>query len=105
MFVATSLVVFGLLQLSAPVAGHDLHGLGRRADQLPLADEKLSINGVPFETRAYWMREANQAMSHPCPFAPFGTVIVNHTAGGLGELVCIGENSQRYTGNPTLHGT
>ncbi|KAF3070433.1 hypothetical protein GL218_00666 [Daldinia childiae] len=44
-------------------------------------------------------------LSHPCPKAPFGTVIVNHTANsGLGELVCTGANSRSATGNPTLHG-
>ncbi|KAI1472011.1 uncharacterized protein F4812DRAFT_456112 [Daldinia caldariorum] len=51
------------------------------------------------------MRQANLALGHPCPQAPFGTVIVNHTANsGLGELVCTGANSMSSTGNPTLHG-
>ncbi|KAK6429157.1 hypothetical protein LTR95_014697 [Oleoguttula sp. CCFEE 5521] len=78
------------------------------AHQQPLADPRLAINGVPFATRAYWMRVANQALSDlvsPCPFGAFGTAIVNHTSGeGLGELVCIGANSIGSTGNPTLHG-
>jgi hypothetical protein len=68
----------------------------------------LSINSISYSTRIHWMREANNALfelSGPCPFAAFGTVIVNHTAGtGLGELVCIGANSNRPTGNPVMHG-
>ncbi|EFY86699.1 nucleoside deaminase [Metarhizium acridum CQMa 102] len=71
-----------------------------------------SVNGaeardIPIETRHYWMRRANAALfevtGNPCPTQAFGTVIVNHTAGGLGELVCIGANDVA-SGNPTLHG-
>ncbi|ETN46074.1 uncharacterized protein HMPREF1541_00258 [Cyphellophora europaea CBS 101466] len=44
----------------------------------------------------------------PCPFAAFGAAVVNHTAGPAdddgGELVCLGVNSVRRDGNPTLHG-
>lgn len=76
--------------------------------QLPLADEKLMINGVTFETRARWMRLANQALGElsgsPCPFAAFGTVIVNHTASDEGELICMGVNENGKTGNPSSHG-
>ncbi|KAK0643839.1 cytosine deaminase, partial [Cercophora newfieldiana] len=62
-------------------------------------------NGIPFSTRAHWMRRANIALTAPCPFAAFGSVIVNHTATpGLGSLVCTGANSNSATGNPTLHG-
>ncbi|KAL0943595.1 cytidine and deoxycytidylate deaminase zinc-binding region [Colletotrichum truncatum] len=50
------------------------------------------------------MRQANLALPSPCPFAAFGSVIVNHTAGGLGELVCSGANNNYLSGNPTLHG-
>lgn len=54
------------------------------------------------------MRQANGVLaelSSPCPFAAFGTVIVNHTGTkGLGNLVCIGVNSVFQIGNPTLHG-
>jgi hypothetical protein len=64
---------------------------------------------IPFSTRVYWMRQANGVLaelSSPCPFAAFGTVIVNHTdTKGLGELICIGVNSIFQIGNPTLHGT
>ncbi|KAI5202129.1 hypothetical protein E4T39_04861 [Aureobasidium subglaciale] len=73
----------------------------------------LTVNSIPYSTRVHWMRKANEALSHlssPCPFAAFGTVIVNHTAAstatsnnGLGELVCIGINENSKTGNPTLH--
>lgn len=74
-----------------------------------IADPQLSINGIPFATRVYWMRRANQALGELsgslCPFAAFGTAIVNHTdTTGLGDLVCIGVNQNSRTGNPSLHG-
>lgn len=55
------------------------------------------------------MRQTNAALEvvtgSPCPFAAFGTVIVNHTnTDGLGDLLCIGANENSRTGNPTLHG-
>jgi tRNA(Arg) A34 adenosine deaminase TadA len=55
------------------------------------------------------MRLANEAVAElsgsPCPFAAFGSVIVNHTNNdGLGDLVCIGANENSQTGNPSLHG-
>lgn len=37
--------------------GHE----GRSTHQAPIGDPKLSINGVPFSTRARWMRQANLA--------------------------------------------
>jgi len=70
----------------------------------------LTENAVPYSTRVHWIRKANEALSllsSPCPFAAFGTAIVNHTAvteDGLGELVCIGINENARVGNPTLHG-
>lgn len=67
----------------------------------------IAINDVPFGTRAFWMRRANAALAElvsPCPVGAFASVIVNHTAPGLGELVCVGVNSRGTTGNPTLHG-
>jgi len=68
----------------------------------------LSINSIPYSTRKHWMREANNALfalSGPCPFAAFGSVIVNHTGTtSLGELVCMGANSNSVSGNPTMHG-
>ena len=74
-----------------------------------IADPTLSINNIPFATRVHWMRRANEALGElsgsPCPFAAFGTVIVNHTnSDGLGELVCMGVNENSLTGNPSLHG-
>ena len=56
------------------------------------------------------MRQANavleQLSSSPCPFGPFGTVVINHTdTSGLGEVVCIGLSARDTEGNPTLHGT
>ncbi|KAF2758318.1 guanine deaminase [Pseudovirgaria hyperparasitica] len=68
-----------------------------------------AINNVSHVTRAFWMRRANAALldvsRSPCPFLPFGSVVVNHTSGeGIGEEVCIGANSGSKTGNPILHG-
>ena len=53
------------------------------------------------------MHRAVSALSElgsPCPFAAFGTAIVNHTATVEGELVCIGANAVGKTGDPTFHG-
>lgn len=64
-------------------------------------------SSIPLATREYWMRAANNALSeqgNPCPFYPFGAVVVNHTLNGLGKLVCSGVNKVRVDGNPTLHG-
>lgn len=93
-YFVTRLSLFSLL-----AAGHTL--------QDAVASPALAINGIPHSTRAHWMRRANAALADlgsPCPFAAFGSVIVNHTAPGLGELVCIGANANSKTGNPTLHG-
>ncbi|KAK3984731.1 cytidine deaminase-like protein [Cladorrhinum sp. PSN332] len=78
--------------------------------QRTLANPELTINKIPYKTRAYWMRQANLALGHPCPFAAFGSVIVNHTSAGassgngLGELVCVGRNVGGLSGNPVMHG-
>lgn len=97
-------LLFLLAHMFAGVLCHG-HHIEPRDNQAPISDPKLSINGVPYATRAYWMRQANLALPGPCPFAAFGSVIVNHTANnGLGQLVCTGANSNRQTGNPTLHG-
>lgn len=56
------------------------------------------------------MRRAVSALAElesPCPFAAFGTVIVNHTDTSTdpkGKLVCMGVNQNSQSGNPTLHG-
>lgn len=72
---------------------------------------KPDTNPTPSETREYWMRQANLALTElesPCPFAAFGSVIVNHTATTAefpyGKLICQGVNQNQQTGNPTLHG-
>lgn len=86
--------------------------LCREQQQFQLQDVQVSLgemaaepNAVSMETRAYWMRQASRALRTPCPFAAFGSVIVNHTgAAGLGDLICTGANRNRETGNPTLHG-
>lgn len=67
-------------------------------------------SSIPLSTREYWMRRANSALaelSSPCPFAAFGTVIVNHTdttEDARGKLVCMGVNNRTLTGSPILHG-
>jgi len=56
------------------------------------------------------MHQANIALSllsSPCPVAPFGSVIVNHSdtsSSPHGELICIGINQAHETGNQGLHG-
>ncbi|TDZ19264.1 Satratoxin biosynthesis SC1 cluster protein 4 [Colletotrichum orbiculare MAFF 240422] len=80
----------------------------RRRDisaQVSIPEPPLTIgDGVTDATRAHWMRQAVLALPGPCPFAAFGSVIVNHTAGGAGQLVCSGANNGHGAGNPTLHG-
>jgi hypothetical protein len=102
-----SLLVF-LVALPSALTHQHHAGLHRRSEQAPLSEPELAINGIPFSTRAHWMRVANEALfdvlDTPCPFAAFGTAIVNHTVAGLGELVCVGANSNKVTGNPALHG-
>jgi hypothetical protein len=84
------------------------------SNQAPLQDSQTSdtsSNGIPSSTRAHWMliaSSANLAIS-PCPFAPYGTAIVNHTLSfsdskELGELICTGVNDNHHSANPTLHG-
>ncbi|KAL2214998.1 guanine deaminase [Thermoascus aurantiacus ATCC 26904] len=99
--------IVALALLASIISAHE-HDLHSSSLQHPIAEPHLRINGVPFSTRAYWIRRANQVLaelSSPCPFAAFATVIVNHTnTDGLGELVCLGINSSGETGNPTMHG-
>jgi len=99
-------IAFLSLLLAGVVSSHQSGVLRRSAvGQVPIAAPTLAINGIPYKTRAYWMRQANVALGTPCPFAAFGSVVVNHTAAdGLGELVCTGANSNSKTGNPSLHG-
>lgn len=100
-------MLFGCFLLLSAYA-HGFHVLAHGPQQAPvLAAPTLAINNVPFATRAYWMRQASRALPSACPFAAFGTVVVNHTAtttDGRGQLVCTGANSGRTTGNPTMHG-
>jgi hypothetical protein len=101
------LTALHLLAPFLPIRADEHHGIHGGAYQTTIEDSALSVNGIPFSTRAYWMRRANSVLadlSSPCPFAAFATVIVNHTETGLGHEVCIGINSNSITGNPTLHG-
>ncbi|RDW70055.1 hypothetical protein BP5796_08452 [Coleophoma crateriformis] len=100
-----SILLLALIHLTN---GYAPHGHSPRKVQrvLPTPDNAT----ISLSTRAYWMRKANAALGElasPCPFAAFGTVIVNHTdvsGDGLGKLVCMGVNSRTTTGNPILHG-
>ncbi|KAI8963030.1 cytidine deaminase-like protein [Daldinia sp. FL1419] len=99
--VFVSIVSFGFLRLCLG----DSHVDAKADDEQACINDPKSTNDIPLSTRVYWMHQANLALGHPCPKAPFGTVIVNHTANsGLGELVCTGANSRSATGNPTHHG-
>ncbi|KAG4425292.1 hypothetical protein IFR04_001659 [Cadophora malorum] len=98
-----SIILLALIHLTS---GHQNH------THIPHSSHHYSYKNdtIPFSTRAFWMRRANAALGEldsPCPFAAFGTVIVNHTdlsEGPHGKAVCYGVNSNRKTGNPTLHG-
>ncbi|KAI0676758.1 cytidine deaminase-like protein [Trametes maxima] len=79
----------------------------RASLQNVLSHPLRTINNVLPSVREHWMREANAAMAElvsPCPFGAFASVIVNHTASASGELVCVGANAVRSTGNPIMHG-
>lgn len=85
-----------------PVHKHD----GHNAQEVIITGD-LHSHPVSAQTREHWMKTAIHALSDlvsPCPYAAFGTAIVNHTASAEGELICIGANSARQTGNPTHHG-
>ncbi|KZL82967.1 cytidine and deoxycytidylate deaminase zinc-binding region [Colletotrichum incanum] len=104
-----------VLLLVAPTAGcgegsyrgHKERELRRSAStsQEPMLVPPSTVedDGIKFTTRAHWMRQANLAPPSPCPFAAFGAVVVNHTTGGLGDLVCTSANNNSGSGNPTLH--
>ena len=79
------------------------------APRVVSTQEPLSptLSSISTTTREHWMRRAVAALtelSSPCPYAAFGTAIVNHTANPAGDLICIGANAVHTTGNPTLHG-
>jgi tRNA(Arg) A34 adenosine deaminase TadA len=83
-------------------------GLATATSQQQVIHPPISSSyDIPITTREHWMRVAVDSLPNlisPCPFGAFGT-IVNHTSRtGLGDLVCIGVNAVRTTGNPTLHG-
>ncbi|KAG4415599.1 hypothetical protein IFR04_011268 [Cadophora malorum] len=94
MFTLKTLSIFGLLASSTTAAF-----------TVPNDDQDmtgLTVNSIPYSTRVKYMRLANEALyeqSGPCPFAAYGTIIVNHTADAI---VCKGANFR--TGDPTIHG-
>ncbi|KAI4788367.1 hypothetical protein E4T44_13485 [Aureobasidium sp. EXF-8845] len=77
------------------------------SNQAPLQGSQTSDTSP----NAHWMlvaSSANLAIS-PCPFAPYGTAVVNHTlslsnSSHFGELICTGVNDNHHSANPTLHG-
>ncbi|KFA79705.1 hypothetical protein S40288_11695 [Stachybotrys chartarum IBT 40288] len=79
--------------------------LGAAHFTIPNDDQNMTgivANGVPYAKRVEYMRKTNEALfrqSGPCPFAAYGTIIVNHTSD---EVVCEGANFR--TGDPTIHG-
>ncbi|KAF3053204.1 hypothetical protein E8E11_011710 [Didymella keratinophila] len=85
-----------LAHLAATVAAHFV---------VPNDDQNMSgivVNGIPSSVREKYVRLVNEALykqSGPCPFAAYGTIIVNHTSD---EIVCRGANFR--TGDPTIHG-
>lgn len=82
---------------------HD-HEAQHQHGQAVLLKESASISN---DIREHWIRVAVQALHDlvsPCPFDAFGAAIVNHTAGGQGDLICIAANTIANDGNPTLHG-
>ena len=100
-------IVFVLLLFLLPALitdkGHALHS--NPATLIGTNATGLTINNIPFSTRAHWIRFANgPVLNTSCPHSPFGAVIVNHTAPGLGSLVCVGQNDVKSVGNPTHHG-
>lgn len=97
-----------LLTFNSLATAHRLDG-SLATPQHPISNPELTVNGIPSSTRTHWMRAANAALTasgSSCPFAAFGTAIVNHTSSdnSLGELICTGVNQNSLTGNPTLHG-
>ncbi|GKT41001.1 tRNA-specific adenosine deaminase TAD2 [Colletotrichum spaethianum] len=105
-----------VLLLVAPTVGcgegsqrrHNESELGCSAstsqELMPVPPLTTEDDGINFTTRAHWMRQANLALPSPCPFAAFGAVVVNHTNGEIGELICTGANNNSGSGNPTFHG-
>jgi hypothetical protein len=103
---ALTLIVISYLGDSVSIATK-LSNQSKRHVQDTFAAIRRTNNYIPFNTRVYWMRQANAVLVElSSPFGAFGTAIVNHTdTKGLGNLVCVGVNSLFQIGDPTLHGT
>jgi hypothetical protein len=112
MYLLTILCSLALVRAASAQQDSTHHSL--LSDQAPLREpdeSDTSLNDIPPSTRAHWMRvasSANLAIS-PCPFAPYGTAVVNHTlslsdSSHLGDLICTGVNDNHHSANPTLHG-
>jgi hypothetical protein len=110
-----NLVLIILVSFSAFVLGQETD------EQIPfqvpfINSTGWTINSVPYSTRLYWMRQANEAVynysgpwfpqlytcvANSSPVWAYGTVIVNHTD-GRNELVCSGANNFTTSGG-TFH--
>lgn len=102
-FLLAASILLGRPDILASVHAQELH----EQTKIHTADSLLA-DRIPLATRALWIRRANEALRDlvsPCPFAAFGSAIVNHTESkGPGDLICIGANHIGQTGNPSLHG-
>jgi hypothetical protein len=113
LFIATllSLALVETASARQDAAHHSLLFNQAHLQEPETADTSSSSNGISSSTRAHWMRvasSANLAIS-ACPFAPYGTAVVNHTlslsnSSHLGDLICTGVNDNHHSGNPILHG-
>jgi hypothetical protein len=109
--ILASLALVGAASARQDAAYHSLLSNQAPLQELETTDTTSSSNGIPSSTRAHWMRVANSAnlAISACPFAPYGTAVVNHTlspsnSSHLGDLICTGVNDNHHSGNPTLHG-
>ena len=91
---------------------HLTHGTKHTHTHPSTSSRQLEEDTIPFSTRAHWMRTALSALysipiGSPCQFAPFASVIVNHSDTSLsphGKMICMSVNQNAQKGNPTLHG-
>lgn len=89
------------------LATHDHHPIEWNDGQAIISVKQNAPASIDSKVRNHWMGVAVQALHDlvsPCPFAAFGTAIVNHTSSASGELVCIGANAAQQEGDPSLHG-
>ncbi|EEH07036.1 conserved hypothetical protein [Histoplasma capsulatum G186AR] len=78
-----------LLTLAFTQAINGIHHAGSSTGiQQLLNDSESTVGGIPFATRAYWMRKANKALpdlGSPCPWAAFGSVVTKERRGRVNK--------------------